>query len=606
MTKLEQALAFLTRGFSVIPLWPKSKKAQHEWTEFQKRRATPAEVEAWWAETPDANIGIITGAISGIVVADVDPRHGGDIEEARRLGPSDYSVTTRAAGLHLYYIHPGKPVPNGTNRIPGVDVRGDGGYVVAPGSYVEASDGNGEYAILTEGAFGVMPDYLWPPAASQTASGDSWIATTIAQGCQPGTRNDTLAKLAGYFAGRRVPKDITESILVPWYLREKAGKEPEAHREAARTILSVYTKEGRQTVANEEPLIVDRIIGDQAKEFFLDSILPLSDFVPKFYSEKPEWLIPDWLPVATIAFLVSPPGRFKTFLTFDAAISIAAGWPFLGSVNVLKPGPVLVIQQEDSHSDMARRFHRIFASRCPVLDPETWEGEDVPSANIPPVHIVTSRGFNLEIENLRNLERAIRRIRPRAVVIDPLYSITSAEDFMMHAARDMFPLKTLRDEYGCAFLIAAHTKKGNTDTSREGLWGSQFLNAFLETGWQIRDREDGDDNQIQVLRHFKSDGIKAKVNLEFIMNDDDGYRVVISDAEDEEQHDEVLDVLRKMPKGGAVSSEHLAAKTGLPVRKVQRRLAKFKKEGTVVSIGGLWGIPEDKTADLTAGAPANG
>jgi hypothetical protein len=357
-------------------------------------------------------------------------------------------------------------------------------------------------------------------------------------------------------------------------------------------------------------LVVDRILGEGAKEHFLDSIMPLSEFVPRYYTDKPAWLIPDWLPVATIAFLVSPPGRFKTFLTFDAAISIASGWPFLGSEPVLKPGPVLVIQQEDAHSDMARRFSRIFASRCPALTLADVGDDMIPSlggGGIPPVHVVTSRGFNLDPDNLRNLERAIRRIRPRAVVIDPLYSITSAEDFMMHAARDMFPLKTLRDEYECAFLIAAHTKKGQRDAgAREGLWGSQFLNAFLETGWQIRDQEDGDDNQIRVLRHFKSDGIKPPLNLEFIMDGDDAYRVKVTEAENEEPQDEVLSELGKHPEG--LSAEAVAEKTGLNLRKVQRRLKKFEKDGVVIGKSAgrnkkLWGVPEEKVDPLADGVP---
>ena len=78
-------------------------------------------------------VAIRTGAPSGLVVIDIDPRHGGHVDPD--LMPPTESVTTASGGYHLYYRHPGVHVPNSQSLIaPGVDVRGDGGYVVAAGS----------------------------------------------------------------------------------------------------------------------------------------------------------------------------------------------------------------------------------------------------------------------------------------------------------------------------------------------------------------------------------------------------------------------------------------------------------------------------------------
>ncbi len=74
----EAALDLLCkREFSVIPLRPHDKKPMlPSWAEYQRRLPSEEEVDLWWTQWPDANIGIVTGAISGLVVVDVDGAEG--------------------------------------------------------------------------------------------------------------------------------------------------------------------------------------------------------------------------------------------------------------------------------------------------------------------------------------------------------------------------------------------------------------------------------------------------------------------------------------------------------------------------------------------------
>ncbi len=98
-------------------------------------------VERWWQRWPTANVAVRTGTVSRLVVIDIDPQHGG-LASMRRL-IADHSplprgpvVRTGAGGWHLLFAHPGDPVRNsaGTRLGAGIDVRGDGGYVIAPPS----------------------------------------------------------------------------------------------------------------------------------------------------------------------------------------------------------------------------------------------------------------------------------------------------------------------------------------------------------------------------------------------------------------------------------------------------------------------------------------
>ncbi|MCK7491216.1 MAG: bifunctional DNA primase/polymerase [Comamonadaceae bacterium] len=133
----DAALSYLALGWSVIPLLPGEKRPLAAWIEFQQRRATRAEVAAWFRDCPSANIAIVTGTVSGLVVLDVDVGHGGAQSLARleaghgRL-PLTLEAITGGGGRHLYFAHPGGLLHNRAGIAPGLDLRGDGGYIVAP------------------------------------------------------------------------------------------------------------------------------------------------------------------------------------------------------------------------------------------------------------------------------------------------------------------------------------------------------------------------------------------------------------------------------------------------------------------------------------------
>lgn len=129
---LDIALRYASMGISVIPLKARDKRPIGSWKEFQTRRATPEEIHSWFDGKPNLNVGIVTGSISRLVAIDADTE-----EMAARVAqiyPSPmWSKTSK--GRHFFYRHPGHPVGNRAKIVGlALDVRGDGGYVVAPGS----------------------------------------------------------------------------------------------------------------------------------------------------------------------------------------------------------------------------------------------------------------------------------------------------------------------------------------------------------------------------------------------------------------------------------------------------------------------------------------
>lgn len=134
----QKALEYSVRGYSVIPLRKNKTPLLKENVIFQRERvATDEEIEKWWTENPDANVGICTGEISNITVVDIDT--GGDKVTPLDMFPKTYTVKTPTGGYHLYYQYDPEigQTANTFPQFPHVDIRNNGGYVVAPPSHCE-------------------------------------------------------------------------------------------------------------------------------------------------------------------------------------------------------------------------------------------------------------------------------------------------------------------------------------------------------------------------------------------------------------------------------------------------------------------------------------
>jgi hypothetical protein len=102
------------------------------WKRFRREHADLALVRRWFTQKPYANVGIVTGKVSALVVVDADGETG--VAELERRGyPTTWTARSGSGGLHVYLRHPGDPI--GNRKIAGIgDLRGDGGLIVAPPS----------------------------------------------------------------------------------------------------------------------------------------------------------------------------------------------------------------------------------------------------------------------------------------------------------------------------------------------------------------------------------------------------------------------------------------------------------------------------------------
>lgn len=138
---LDYALPLYDLGFSISPPIPLHGKNPHLlWKEYQTVRASKRQLIDWAFDYPYSNYGVITGALSNIVCLDADNL---DAEAAisKHCPPTPMrQLSGSGRGQHHIYRHPGSHIPTGSSikvhgvQVKGLDMRGDGGLFIGPGS----------------------------------------------------------------------------------------------------------------------------------------------------------------------------------------------------------------------------------------------------------------------------------------------------------------------------------------------------------------------------------------------------------------------------------------------------------------------------------------
>ena len=240
------AVAYAARGWSVIPIEASGKRALVPWEEFQRRIAAATEIGDWFWRWPHANIAVITGAVSHLVVLDIDPDHGGaeslaDLEQLHGCLPPTIEATTGSGGRHFYFAHPGGIVHNRVGLLPGIDLRGDGGYVVAPPS-VHRNDI--PYAWAPGYAPGDVKLAALPPWLLKLSSEEAHRARPpehwrdlSRRDVHVGERNNTIASFAGHLIWHGVDPNVTLELLLAW--NRTHCDPPLGDDEVARTVASI-------------------------------------------------------------------------------------------------------------------------------------------------------------------------------------------------------------------------------------------------------------------------------------------------------------------------------------------------------------------------------
>lgn len=569
---LEAALRYLERGWNVMPV--KRDKLPHlaTWKEYQQRMATEQEIKSWWARWPSAGIAVLTGKISDIVVIDADDAEGlKNVKSYLEVGT--LTATTGRGGKHYYFDHPGIPVPCTVRFLPGTDSRGDGGYVVVPPS-MHRSGRRYRWVDLEAKTVPLPPALLQEIQRSGQArklDTKDWEADI-----PDGERDKELTRRAGRLLQTGMP--AAECLSVMYVVNATHCKPPLGAKQVEKIVKSIAGREKAKQDATRPT----------TARF---TVLTQREMLRRYSEDETQWTVTEWLPEASCGLLVAPPGNYKTWILSALGFSVATGRPFLGRYPIAGKGPVLFIQQEDPWEMLQSRLACMFPQLAPTggkKGPYELDCRFTEELDELPIYWYTDRRLSFaDKAALAGMEQKIVELRPRLVMIDPLYTAVDTKDYMAEGAQRMLALKLMRDKYGCSFVIAHHTTvSGSASADRSSIWGSQFLNAWLEFGWRL---PEGDEGGNVIIRHFKSCEDPKRIHVKFNITD-----WSFSADIDERFTETISERIEEMILGGkAVGSMRDIAKTaGCSVATASRTM---KRMGVKRDNKGRYGVPDDET-----------
>jgi len=401
------------RVFPVIvtrhPKNPDKKKADIPVKWMNEATTDAKQINSWWDKHPDAAPGMVTGDCLVVDLDDRDGKDGSAAYSALGLDPEDalFAVETPSGGQHLYFENPAKLRNTQNDIAPGIDTRGVGGFVFAPGARTIF----GEYRLmrggLTDIQFGYLTQVPKPvrqalakskEPASQPDPGnadiemiraslsyvssdcghDEWADILMAVHHATGGSKDGLALVIGWSAGHQ--EFTFKEVQTKW---RSFGKK-DGPQKTIDTLFARARENGWERADPDDLLTnndvsgplkladIDRMIAGEDKPFFLDMADLLASPAP-----TREWLVPDWIPANTVHMMGGDGGTGKTLLAMQLTVCTGTNNEWLGH-KIAKPGVVLYYGAEDDRDEMHRRLEDV--CRGLDVDPAEHRGRVHPRA----------------------------------------------------------------------------------------------------------------------------------------------------------------------------------------------------------------------------------
>jgi len=204
-------------------------------------------VRQWWTANPHANIAVATGEVSKIFVLDADGIEGqaelGKLEAHHGELPCTLQVIT-ADGVHYYFSLPAVVVRNSASRVaPKIDVRGAGGYCLAPPS-IHPSGRRYCWSVDSGDTIAAAPAWLLgliTQSNGRAAKPAEQWRDIVADGVDEGARDETATRLAGHLFRHYVDACVVHELLLCW--NAQRCRPPLSGRDIERIVMSVGKKE---------------------------------------------------------------------------------------------------------------------------------------------------------------------------------------------------------------------------------------------------------------------------------------------------------------------------------------------------------------------------
>jgi len=565
-TALAYARFYLSKGFSVIPVIKGTKKpALLSWKEFQGRHATDEEVQKWFGNGSHNSIGIVTGVISGIAVVDLDSQEAVKFAKTQNFPPTPLVKTGK--GYHAYYRYT-EGVRNFQRRddLPGIDLRGDGGFVVAPPS-IHAS---GHSYHWEEGkGLDDLPLAELPPIILAQRPEHKTPIRDLYKGAARGSRNDSLARLAGSWVKDGLCLDDCLEMAHAWNSRNNP---PLDIREIERTVRSICERHHK-----DMPGLVR-----------LDTVTP----------EKVQWLWYPYIPLGKITLIDGDPGTGKSLFAIDLIARVTSGQPMPDGRRGIQGGAVILALEDGLADTIVPRLEAAGGDTSRVV---ALQG------------VADAKGGLRfpTIADVEHIARACDEVQARLLAIDPLMAymgdVNSWKD--QDIRQGMAPLVRMVEKKNVATMVIRHLNKSSTSHSVYRGGGSIGFIGLARVGLLIAKDPENDDRRI--LAGIKSNLAPLPPSLSYTINNcgdtpkiawggtsshtADALLAVPQSPEENSAFDEAKEFLMEALAGGMINANEImkeAKRAGISektLRRAKRSLA-IRSEKSEFGGGWLWSL----------------
>lgn len=516
-------------------------------------------VTGWLGQRPSSNLGILTGAKSGIVVIDVD-RHGNvdgadslrELETKLGSLPESIEVLTGNDGLHKYYVYPsdGLTVPSWTGNgalAPGFEIKADGGHqVVIPPSIHPDTGARYEWEIShhpDEMLLAQLPakwlEYIRRTKEKTRKEQPLTYSPVIA-----GNRNSFLTSQAGRM--RNIPLEADEILAALMIMNQNRCIPPLPEEEVRIIAYSIGKREAH--IKNPSSSTVEyKNAADLQNAVFPD----------------PVWIIPGIIP-AGLTLLAGRPKQGKSWLALGLCVAVASGGKALSAYEV-KPGRALYLALEDNDRRLQQRLKI-------VLD----------GGKIPLAFQYCTDYKRADNGGIEDLDAWLTNYPDcRLVVIDTLAKIRKAASRIAGVYADDYaaigPFKTLADRHGCAVVLIHHTRKMGADDVFDSVSGSTGLTGAADTTIILKKDRTRADAILHVTgRDVEEQELALKFDSRFcqfnLLGSAEEYRI-------SREQQQIVSLLRQFPDG--LTPTKMATQLDKKRTAVQMILRKMLEAGLV-------------------------
>lgn len=608
---LARALEYLSMGYPIFPVCsPLMGRHSHgdkecsspgkrplvAWQPYQQRLPTEQEVRSWWGRHPHANIGMATGVLSGVVVLDCDSGEARQLAMERGgLDKTPAVFTGKPGGIHYWLGHPIDEVRNFARKLPGLDFRGDGGYVLLPPS-THASGARYRWAENTAGMrLADVPPWLADLLQGRTGAFDddgepreSLDYDAILAGTDEGGRDDFLFRAACRFRHDDLPRSVAEAMIRQ---AARACRPPFSEDVAVEKVARAYRVYEAGAVGPEVEdggFFSPRGGGSGAADVDGDVAEDASDEAWKVYDaadflriEYPvvQWRVHGFLRDQAILFNFGAPGSIKTYIATDAAIAVATGGLFLGQYECAQ-GRVLIVQEDTLESDFQQAYLAPMV-RARGIDPELFRGQ---------LFIAPAGGMSLDVpERVKELCAWIEHHKTDLLVLDAFYLMHSGEGFGKDLGPIMKRIKAIRAKYGCAIWVIDHDRKGKGEGSGDGnpidrLWGGRQKSAAVDA--IVESRPVKGSHGETFLDVIKLRGAKPAEPIRVTLGPDYMLTVDAKEAEETSPNGATNIVYEWLCReGGSRTKAQISNGLNLSLRSVEGALYALQRDGLVKQVG---------------------